>query len=231
MKSILILIGYFFLAIFFGIPLILYSRITGNVKPLFKLGEVAVNLAQKISGVKIEVLGLEKIDPRGTYVYMANHQSFIDGPLLFKLIPQPVRVLLKKEVFRVPLVGAGMKRIGFIPINRQDKFGAKKSIGLAVEKIKEKGYSFLIFPEGTRSLDGALLPFKRGGFVLAIKSGVPVVPISIIGSRNILPKKSFFIKSGKVRVIFHLPISTKGLDYADRISLAEQIREIISQDM
>jgi|Deesub1362B_J571_1020462.scaffolds.fasta_scaffold01183_4 1-acyl-sn-glycerol-3-phosphate acyltransferase len=229
MRSIIILICYFFIAILFGIPLILYARLTKKVSPLFKLGEFAVNLGQKISGVKIEINGLDKIDPAKSYVYMANHQSLVDGPLLFKIIPQQLRVLLKKEVFRIPLVGTGMKIVEFIPINRSDKAGARKSIDLAIEKIKEKNYSFLIFPEGTRSLDGNLLPFKRGGFVLAIKSGIPIVPITIIGSREVLPKKKFFIKKGKIKVIFHSPISTKGLEYEDRFMLTEKVREIIKQ--
>ena len=231
MRSIIILISYFFIAIFFGIPLILYVRFTKKVSPLFKLGYFAVNIAQKISGVKVEIFGLDKIDPKRTYVYMANHQSLVDGPLLFRIIPQRLRVLLKKEVFRIPLVGTAMKIVEFIPIDRKDKEGARKSIELAIKKIKEKNYSFLIFPEGTRSLNGNLLPFKRGGFVLAIKSGVPIVPITIIGSRNVLPKKKFFLKKGKIKVIFHPPIPTAELKYEDRFILTEKIRDIIKNDL
>jgi len=231
MRSIVILICYFFVAILFGIPLILYARLTKKVSPLFKLGYFAVNIAQKISGVKVEIFGLDKIDPKRTYVYMANHQSLVDGPLLFRIIPQQLRVLLKKEVFRIPLVGTAMKIVEFIPIDREDKEGARKSIELAIRKIKEKNYSFLIFPEGTRSLDGNLLPFKRGGFVLAIKSGVPIVPITIIGSRNVLPKKKFFLKKGKIKVIFHPPIPTVELKYEDRFMLTEKVRNIIENDL
>ncbi|MCP2597452.1 1-acyl-sn-glycerol-3-phosphate acyltransferase [Candidatus Aminicenantes bacterium AC-708-M15] len=227
----MILICYFFITIIFGIPLILYSALTKKVSPLFKLGRFAIDIGQKISGVKIEVYGLEKIDPKRRYVYMANHQSLVDGPLLFKIIPQQLRVLLKKEVFRIPLVGIGMKVVEFVPIDREDKTGARKSIDIAVQKIKEKNYSFLIFPEGTRSLDGNLLPFKRGGFVLAIKSGVPIVPITIIGSREVLPKKKFFIKKGKIKVIFHSPIPTTELKYEDRFMLTEKVRNAIEEGL
>jgi 1-acyl-sn-glycerol-3-phosphate acyltransferase len=231
MKSVLILIAYFLIAIFLGIPLIIYSYLTKKVNSLFWLGNFAISIGQKISGVEVEVEGLDKINPKKSYVYMANHQSLVDGPLLFKIIPQNLRVLLKKEVFRLPLVGTGMKLTEFIPIDRGDKAGARKSIELAIEKIKEKNYSFLIFPEGTRSFDGNLLPFKRGGFVLALKSGIPIVPITIIGSREVLPKKKFFIKKGKIKVIFHSPISTKGLKYEDRFMLSEKVRKIISDDL
>jgi 1-acyl-sn-glycerol-3-phosphate acyltransferase len=178
-------------------------------KPFFAIGKWAMHLAQWILGLPIEVTGLEKVETKATYLFMANHLSLIDGPLLFMLIPQPIRVILKKEAFRIPVIGQAMKHVGFVPVDRKGIRGGKASIDKAARMIKEEGRSFLIFPEGTRSRDGRLQPFKRGGFFLAVLSQVPVVPISIKGTFELMPRKSFFINRGKIIVRFHEPVSVR----------------------
>jgi 1-acyl-sn-glycerol-3-phosphate acyltransferase len=194
------------------IPLLLFCILTRLSQPIIFFGKQAIRLGQKILGIELEVRSVEKIDKDTAYVFMANHMSFIDGPLLFMLIPQPARVLLKKEAFRIPVIGLGMKHIGFIPVDRKGLRGGKQSIEKASQLMKEKSYSFLIFPEGTRSRDGMLQPFKRGGFFLAVNTQAPILPITIKGAFELMPRRSFFVKRGKIKVIFHEPVKAEGFD-------------------
>jgi 1-acyl-sn-glycerol-3-phosphate acyltransferase len=188
-------------------------------QPIILIGKGAIRLGQKILGIHLEISGLEKINKKTSYVFMSNHLSAMDGPLLFMLIPQSIRVILKKEAFRIPVIGLAMRLVGFIPVDRKGLRGGKQSIDRATRTIKEKGYSFLIFPEGTRSRDGKLQLFKRGGFFLALNSQVPVVPVSIQGTFEIMPKKSFFIKKGNVRITFHpvVPVQDFSRDTLPRL--------------
>jgi 1-acyl-sn-glycerol-3-phosphate acyltransferase len=196
-------------------------------QPFIAVGKAAMRLGQKILGLKIEVSGVEKIDRKSTYVFMANHLSFLDGPMLFMLIPQAVRVILKKEVYRIPIVGWGMHHVEFVPVDRKGIRGGKKSIDEASRLIKEKGYSFLIFPEGTRSRDGKIQAFKRGGFFLALESQAPIVPISIKGTFGLMPKGSFFVRRGKIDVAFQSPVSVQGYNRDTMEKLIEKVRSII----
>jgi 1-acyl-sn-glycerol-3-phosphate acyltransferase len=195
------------------------------------IGKWALWIGQKILGIRLDASGIERIDQRVPYVFMANHLSLIDGPLLFMLIPQFVRVLLKKDAFRIPIIGQAMRQVGFVPVDRKGLKGGKKSIDRATRMIKEKGISFLIFPEGTRSRDGKLQPFKRGGFFLATNSQVPIIPVSIKGSYAIMPKGSFFSKKGKVGVIFHPPVSIQGVDRNNLSQLMGKVRSVIQSGL
>ncbi|MEW6456084.1 MAG: lysophospholipid acyltransferase family protein [Acidobacteriota bacterium] len=231
MRSLILILLYTFLVIFLGVPAIIFSYITGAKDLLFRLGKFGLRLSKPILGMKLIVLGKENINFKTPYVFMANHQSFIDGPLGFYLIDIPVRVFPKKEVFKIPIIGLGMKLAGFIPVDRKNRVKARSAIEKAVEIIKKEKCSFLIFPEGTRSIDGNLLPFKKGGFVLAIKSNVPIVPISIVGSKDIIPKGKFSVRKGTVRVKFHSPISTDGYTIEDRNKLVEVVRNEIKKGL
>lgn len=180
-----------------------------------------------ILGVRVEVKGRDAVDRDIPFIFMSNHLSFLDGPLLFWAIPQPIRVILKKEIFKIPVVGLGMRQVDFVPVDRKGIRGGKKSIDKAVQLIKEKGFSFLIFPEGTRSRDGELQVFRRGGFFLALESQAPIVPISILGTFELMPKGSFFVKRGLIKVIFHAPVPVVGCG-RDRLSyLSDKVRGII----
>ena len=149
-------------------------------------------------------------------------------PLIFKSIPQNVRVILKQGVFRLPVVGQAMKEAHFIPVDRKGKQGGKKAVQKAVRMIKKNNVSFLIFPEGTRSRDGILQKFRRGGFFLAIDSQTPIVPVSIIGTYDLMPKGSFFIKKGKIKIIFHPPLSVKGYHHGNMNEMIEKVWETIN---
>jgi len=200
-------------------------------QPIILVAKGAIRLGQIILGIRLEVSGLERIDKKTSYVFMCNHLSALDGPLLFMLIPQSIRVILKKEAFRIPVIGQAMRLVGFIPVDRKGLKGGKKSIDRATRTIKEKGYPFLIFPEGTRSRDGKLQLFKRGGFFLALNSQVPVAPVSIQGTFELMPKKSFFIKKGNVRIVFHPVVPVHEYDRDTLPSLIDRVRDAVKSGL
>ncbi len=230
MRTIVLLIIYTLLTILL-IPLLLFCYPIKFAQPIILIAKWAFWIGQKILGIRLDASGIERIDKRVPYVFMANHLSLIDGPLLFMLIPQFVRVLLKKEAFRIPVIGQAMRQVGFVSVDRKSLKGGKKSIDRATRMIKEKGISFLIFPEGTRSRDGKLQPFKRGGLFLAVNSQVPIFPVSIKGSYALLPKGSFFAKKGKVDVIFHPPVSVQGFDRNNLSQLMGKVRSVIQSGL
>jgi len=230
MRTIVLCIVYGIIAILF-IPVIILCFLIRWPHPIILIGKGAIRLGQKILGMRLEVSGLERIEKKTSYVFMCNHLSAVDGPLLFMLIPQSIRVILKKEAFRIPVIGLAMRLVGFIPVDRKGLRGGKKSIDRATRTIEEKGYSFLIFPEGTRSRDGKLQLFKRGGFFLALNSQVPVAPVSIQGTFELMPRKSFFIKKGNVRVAFHpvVPVQEFNRDTLPR--LMDRVRDAVKSGL
>jgi len=179
-------------------------------------------------GVRVTYEGREHIDEDKPCIYVANHQSLFDIPACFMALPGRLRWLAKKELFRIPIFGWGMWVIGHVSIDRERSEKAVGSVDHAVERLKKEDISPVVFPEGTRSPDGRIHRFKKGAFVMAIKAERDIVPVTIIGSRKIAPKKSFFISSGTIHVCIHEPISTKGLDMAARSNLAKDTNEIIS---
>lgn len=227
----IVLLFFYLVLIILLTPVLLVFWPLGIRDPLLTVGKWAMGVSRRILGLKVEVCGLEQLDPIRPYVFMANHLSFLDGPALFYVIPQKVRVILKKSVFKIPVVGPGMKFVGFVPVDRKRAAGGKRSIERAIRMMKERGYSFLIFPEGTRSRDGRLQPFKRGGFFLAIGSGAPVVPITIKGTYELMPRGKLWPKPGKIEFIFHPPISTDGLTAEDIPQLMERARQQIASSL
>jgi 1-acyl-sn-glycerol-3-phosphate acyltransferase len=228
MRTIILLIFYLVLVVLLTPVLLIFWPLRIR-DPILDVGKWAMGVGRWILGLEIEVEGLENIDPAKSYVFMANHVSFLDGPLLFYVIPQRVRVILKKSIFRIPVVGPGMRFAGFIPVDRKRMSGGRRSIDEAVRAMKEKGYSFLIFPEGTRSRDGKLQAFKRGGFFLAIAAQAPIIPITIKGTFELMPRGRFFPRRGKIKVIFHPPVETAGKTLAEIPVLKEKVAQIIGQ--
>ncbi|OGD10290.1 MAG: hypothetical protein A2Y86_03810 [Candidatus Aminicenantes bacterium RBG_13_62_12] len=208
------------------LPLLLVCFLLRLRKPLFAFAKAILRLIQAFAGLKVDVSGLENVDRRSIYVFMSNHLSFIDGPLLFLLIPQPARVILKKQIFRIPILGQCMRFADFVPVDRKGVRQGRKAIDRAISLMRTKKYSFLIFPEGTRSRDGRLQPFKRGGFFLAQAAGAPVVPVSITGTYSLMPRGSLFIRPGRARVRFHPPLISKKGD-GDPAELMAGTREAI----
>lgn len=221
-RTIVLLIFYVVLVVLLT-PVMLVFWPLGIREPLLSVGKWAMGVSRRILGLKVEVEGLENVDPAKSYVFMANHVSFLDGPLLFYVIPQRVRVILKKSIFRIPVVGPGMRLVGFIPVDRKRASGGKRSIDEAARLMRERGYSFLIFPEGTRSRDGRLQPFKRGGFFLAIAAKAPIIPITIKGTFELMPKGRIFPRQGNIKVIFHRPVEVAGKTADDIPALIDEV--------
>jgi 1-acyl-sn-glycerol-3-phosphate acyltransferase len=190
-----------------------------------------MRIGPPVLGIQVEVKGVDVVKKNEPYLFMSNHLSFLDGPLLYFLIPQPVRVILKKEIFRIPVIGLGMRQVGFVPVDRKGIRGGKKSIDHAARLMKEKGYSFLIFPEGTRSRDGKIQKFRRGGFFLALASQTAIVPVSIQGTYELMPKGNFFVKRGKIRILFHPPVSVRENLKQDLPVLMERVRSVIQSGL
>lgn len=161
-----------------------------------------------ISGTELEVTGRENLDKNDNYIFISNHLSHLDIPVLMQAIPNNVRFIYKKAISKVPIFGWAMYLSGYIPINRTNARESLVSLRKAAQRMKN-GYSIAIFPEGTRSPDGKTGDFKKGIFVLADEAKEKVVPVSIIGTNKILPKKSLKFRSGKVKVIIDKPIEFK----------------------
>ncbi len=196
-------------------------------------GDTVIHLAQfwsrlvlRSSGVKVVVHQAAPLDPKRSYVFMANHLSAADIWSLYVAIPIPVRMIAKKQLAKMPFVGWAMRIGRFIFIDRQNATAARRSIEEAARRIHE-GTSVLIFPEGTRSRDGKLGPFKKGGFHLAANSGADIVPVGIRGSREVLPKGRLLIRRGVVTVEIGAPIPTAGIAEADRPALMAGVRDIV----
>ena len=181
-----------------------------------------------VSRVKVVVTGLEKLDPARSYIYMPNHQSNADIPLLLGRLKVQFRWLAKAELFRIPLFGRAMRGVGYISIDRSDRKAAFESLERAARTIRQ-GTSVLIFPEGTRSRDERLLPFKKGGFVLAVDAGVPIVPIVIRGTREIIPKGHFMIRPAPVSMEILDPVETSGYSRKTKDQLLAHIRSILQE--
>jgi len=183
-----------------------------------------------VCGARVKVNGQKNVDRDEARIYLSNHQSYFDIFVLLAYLPADFKFILKQELMRIPLLGFAMKGARYIAIDREDPRKAVKSMNEAAMKIKE-GSSMLIFPEGTRSQDGKLQPFKTGGFRLALKAGCDVVPVAINNSRNIVPKKSLKINKGTIDMNIGTPISVKDYTKKDMDKLMDQVREAILNQM
>ncbi|HEX5749076.1 MAG TPA: lysophospholipid acyltransferase family protein [Archangium sp.] len=179
-------------------------------------------------GAKVVVTGQENVDPKRPTIYVSNHQSTLDIPIHFVTVPVNFRYVAKHQLKYVPLIGWYLWFAGHIFVNRSRRDKAIASLDAAAAKIRA-GTSVFLYPEGTRSDDGSVLPFKKGPFALALKSRVPVVPITIEGSGSVMPKNSWNIKPGPVYVKIGKPIDTTGFDEDDREGLARAVRDVIIQ--
>jgi 1-acyl-sn-glycerol-3-phosphate acyltransferase len=180
------------------------------------------------SGVRLDVDFSVPLSPDQRCIYMSNHQSVFDIPALIVSLPGQTRLLAKQSLFRIPIFGWAMKAGGFISIDRKNRSKAKESFNLAVLRLKE-GSSTLVFPEGTRSLDGRLQPFERGGFLLALKSGLPIVPVGVIGSMSIRRRGSYVVRPGRITVRYGRPLKVEDFGVRGKRELTQQVREGIAE--
>jgi len=182
------------------------------------------------SFVRVRMRGRENLRSDTHYVYIANHQSYMDIPVLFAYLPEPFCVMAKASLFAIPLLGWHLRRTGNLPIVRDNPYAAGRRLREAVEMIS-RGKSLLVFPEGSRSPDGNVGEFKTGVFLAAIRAGVPVVPITIHGSRHVLPPHSWHIRPGTIILHMAAPITTAGLDKHQAEELAARVRAHISESL
>jgi 1-acyl-sn-glycerol-3-phosphate acyltransferase len=206
-----------------GPPLLIYTFITRNVDPLYWAGVNGVMFFVRCVGVHVHVKGIERIPP-GTCIFAANHTSSADAPAVVWSIPRRIAILLKRSLFKYPIVGQAFHLAHFIPVDRFDRDSAILSIEKATEAIRA-GQSFLIYPEGTRSNDGRLQEFKKGTAVMAIKAGVPIVPIACSGAHRVMEKRSLNIKPGDILVEFLAPIDASQYTFEQRDSLTNRLHD------
>jgi 1-acyl-sn-glycerol-3-phosphate acyltransferase len=199
--------------------------ITGYVEHLHWFGHGGVRLACFLSGITVRMAGT--LPPsREPVVFCANHESNVDPPILFDKLHRAVRILYKRELDKIPVMTRSFRMGGFIPVDRGNKESATKSIDMGAASLRA-GHSFLIFPEGTRSKTGQLLPFKKGGFVMAIKAQKPIVPVAVSGGRAAMRRGSWIIRPVTVSIRVGQPISTEGLGIEDRHVLVARVRAAI----
>jgi 1-acyl-sn-glycerol-3-phosphate acyltransferase len=208
---------------------ILWSLLTRNPDAMYNLSMRALIAAMKISGVRVQIDGLENI-PAGVCVFVSNHASNLDPLVFFPAIPRRISVLIKKELMKIPILSSGMRLAHFVPVDRGDREAAAASLDLSIRYLRE-GLSFAIFAEGTRSPDGRLRPFKKGAALMAIQAGVPIVPVSVAGTQNLMRKGSAKIEPGKVTVHFGAPIATDGFSVERRNELLAQIEHAVAANL
>ena len=183
------------------------------------------------TGIQYDVTGLENLEQENKYIFMSNHASALDILLGVACIPYKIVFLAKEELFRIPVFGWAMQAAGMIKIDRQNPERARKSVDEAVHRLIHSSFSTLIYPEGTRSETGDLLPFKKGGFILAIRSQLPIVPVTIIGAGDVLSKGSFTINQGQIKIIISKPIPTRDLEVNNKEELIESCRNTIMKNL
>src|SRR5208337_449195 len=211
-----------------GILSLISSLFDGSGRVQHWFARLWARMILKTGSIQIQVEGLENIDPSRPVVYAANHLSALDIPVLYATIPGQFRIMAKKELFRYPVLGWHLKRSGQIPIVFGDAHASVGSLKRAGRALR-KGLPLMVFPEGGRSPSGQLQPFMGGAFFAAIAEQVPVVPVAIVGTYEMLPMNSFHVLPGEVAMIIGQPIATTGMRLCDMDKLASQVRDAIAE--
>lgn len=198
-----------------------WTFVRGDVRFLYRVAMWGARVGVRLAGVRVQTVGLDRLDRTRNYIFMSNHASNIDPPLLIPLIPGRTSVLVKQELFKVPILGKAMRMGSLVPVDRGNRDAGVAAVRGAAEVLKQ-GIHMTIYVEGHRSYDGKLLPFKKGPFYLAEECKLPVVPVTISGTHEIMPKGRFSIKPGLVTVIFHPPIDPESV--GGREELMEKVR-------
>lgn len=212
-----------------GIPVLSYCRLIRNPRLALYLTRVLDGIVMFLAGIRHEAIGMEKVAGRtGGCVYVGNHRSFVDPFVPFWYLPGEMSFLVKAEVFRVPLLSFALRTMRMISVDRSNRDAAVASIDRAVSEISS-GRCVVLFPEGTRNRQTEMLPFKKGAFVLAIKAQVDIVPFTLFGSDHVLKPDTLFMRPGKITMIVHDPVPTRGLTLEDREELLTKVRASIER--
>jgi 1-acyl-sn-glycerol-3-phosphate acyltransferase len=219
----------------FAIPVIyFYTMVMGSLSLFLSLFErdgrrqhwcaqVWCRMIARTAGAPVDVIGLENLVPGQSYVFLSTHQSWMDIPAMLGYLPVQLRIAAKKSLFWIPFMGWHLQRAGHIPIDRTSTENAVTTLQRSADYLRD-GVCVFIFPEGTRSADGTLHTFKKGGFRLAVQAGIPIVPITIIGSRAVLPRDSVIFRAGPIEMFIDSPIPTAGLTDEDLPELIARTR-------
>jgi 1-acyl-sn-glycerol-3-phosphate acyltransferase len=213
------------IAAFIGFP---WTFLSGDIRLLYRMFMIGAWNGVRLAGVRVQTVGLDKLDPAQTYIFMSNHVSNLDPPIMIPLIPRRTSVMVKRELFRYPVLGRAMRMGSLVPVDRGNRDAGIEAVEIAKQVVRQ-GLNMTIYVEGHRSFDGKLLPFKKGPFYLAMECGVPIVPVTITGTHYVMPKSRFSIKPGLVGVIFHAPIEPR--DFGSRESLMEKVRAVIESSL
>jgi 1-acyl-sn-glycerol-3-phosphate acyltransferase len=206
-----------------------WTFITGDIRLLYRMFMWGCWWGVWLTGVRVQTVGLDRLDQSRTYIFMTNHISNLDPPIQTPLIPRRTSVMVKKELFRVPILGKAMRIGSMLPVDRGNRDAGIEAVRAAKKVLQQERLNMIIYVEGKRSFDGKLLPFKKGPFYLAVECGVPVVPMTIVGTFYAMPKARFAIKPGLVKVIFHPPIEPT--DFGSRDDLMEKVRAVIDSGL
>ena len=229
LSTIAILLSYLILgapAALIGLP---WTLLRNDISLLYRWAMWIANAGLKIGGIRIDVTGREQLDPQQRYIFMSNHISNLDPPLLLPLLPGRTSVFLKRSLMKIPVLGYAMRLGRFVPVDRDGSVESAKQSVETARQVLESGLHVMTFVEGTRSRDGRLLPFKKGPFYLAMETGAPVVPVSIWGTESMMKKGSVSITPGTAHVVFHAPLWPR--DYATREELIAAVRQSIASSL
>jgi 1-acyl-sn-glycerol-3-phosphate acyltransferase len=229
LSTIAILLSYLILgapAALIGLP---WTLLRNDISLLYRWAMWIANAGLKIGGIRIDVTGRDQLDRQQRYIFMSNHVSNLDPPLLLPLLPGRTSVFLKRSLMKIPVLGYAMRLGSFIPVDRDGSVESAKQSVETAGQVLESGLHVMTFVEGTRSRDGRLLPFKKGPFYLAMETGAPVVPISIWGTESMMKKGSVSITPGTAHVVFHAPLWPR--DYATREELIAAVRQSIASSL
>jgi 1-acyl-sn-glycerol-3-phosphate acyltransferase len=207
---------------------IIASLFDGSGKSQHWLARIWGRMLLAVCFIRVRGEGLEKLDPHGSYVFVANHGSYMDIPAMLTVLPQQFRFFAKQGLYRIPFLGTHLKRAGHLPVDRTNVRSSLKSMSEGAQIVKQRGISVLLFPEGGRSLEG-LHEFKEGAAYIAIKAGVPAVPVALVGMRELLPMGSGHLRSGRAVLRIGDPIPTAGLKTSDRAELNRRLHEEVAR--